>query len=85
MTLNKILITDDEEKLRSFLSRIIRLEVFAVLEAGTINAGAKILEKEKVDVVLCDVKLPDGHGVDFVKEIKPHYPSVESGLFPEII
>jgi two-component system, NtrC family, response regulator len=75
--LNKILIIDDEEKLRSLLSRIISLEGFTVLEAGTIKAGTKLLEKEKVDVVLCDVKLPDGNGVDFVKEIKPQYPSVE--------
>src|SRR5665647_1808444 len=77
MTLNKILIIDDEEKLRSLLSRIIRLEGFTVIEAGTIKAGTKLMEKEKVDVVLCDVKLPDGNGVDFVKAIKPQYPSVE--------
>ncbi|MBC7886577.1 MAG: sigma-54-dependent Fis family transcriptional regulator [Ferruginibacter sp.] len=75
--LNKILIIDDEEKLRSLLSRIIRLEGFTVLEAGTIKAGIKLLEKEKVEVVLCDVKLPDGNGVDFVNEIKPKYPLVE--------
>ncbi|MEP7143074.1 MAG: sigma-54 dependent transcriptional regulator [Ferruginibacter sp.] len=75
--MNKILVIDDEEKLRSLLSRIIRLEGFTVLEAGTIKAGTKLLEKEKVDVVLCDVKLPDGNGVDFVKEIKPHFPAVE--------
>ncbi|HXL56580.1 MAG TPA: sigma-54 dependent transcriptional regulator, partial [Chitinophagaceae bacterium] len=29
------------------------------------------------DVILCDVKLPDGNGVDFVKDIKPNYPSAE--------
>lgn len=73
----KILIIDDEEKLRNLLSRIIKLEGFIVTEAGTIKAGTKLLEKEPFDVVLCDVKLPDGNGVDFVKEIKPKYPSVE--------
>ncbi len=72
-----ILLIDDEEKLRSLLSRIIRLEGFTVLEAATIKAGQKILEKEAVDVVLCDVKLPDGSGVDFVHAIKPKYPIIE--------
>lgn len=71
------MIIDDEEKLRSLLSRIIKLEGFAVTEAGTIKAGTKLLDKESFDVVLCDVKLPDGNGVDFVKEIKPKYPSLE--------
>lgn len=73
----KILIIDDEEKLRNLLSRIIKLEGFIVAEAGTLKAGIKLLEKEQFDVVLCDVKLPDGNGVEFVKEIKPKYPSVE--------
>ena len=72
-----VLLIDDEEKLRSLLSRIIKLEGFTVLEAGNLKAGAKLLEKENIDIVLCDVKLPDGNGVDFVKMIKPLYPSVE--------
>ena len=77
MPLNKVLIIDDEEKLRSLLGRIIALEGFAVIQAGTIKAAIKLLEKEKADVVLCDVKLPDGNGVDFVKQVKPLYPQLE--------
>jgi len=75
--LKKILIIDDEEKLRSLLTRIIKLEGFTVTEAGTLKAGIKLLEKESFDIILCDVKLPDGNGVDFVKEIKLKYPVVE--------
>jgi two-component system NtrC family response regulator len=72
-----ILIIDDEEKLRSLLTRIITLEGFTVIEASNLKAGLKILEKDQIDVILCDVKLPDGNGVDFVKEIKPKFPLVE--------
>ncbi|HNG64236.1 MAG TPA: response regulator, partial [Ferruginibacter sp.] len=68
--MSKVLIIDDEDKLRGLLSRIINLEGFDVTEAGTINAGLKLLQKEPVDIILCDVKLPDGNGVDFVKEAK---------------
>ena len=75
--MKKILIIDDEEKLRSLLTRIIKLEGFTVTEAGTLKAGTRLLEKEPFDIILCDVKLPDGNGVDFVKEIKPKYSSVE--------
>ena len=72
-----ILIIDDEQKLRSLLTRIITLEGFTVIEAGTLKAGLKIIEHEQVDVILCDVKLPDGNGVEFVKEIKSKFPLVE--------
>ncbi|HEY2648502.1 MAG TPA: sigma-54 dependent transcriptional regulator [Puia sp.] len=72
-----ILIIDDEEKLRNLLSRIIRLEGFSVREASDLKASRKMLEKDLPDVILCDVKLTDGNGVDFVLEIKAKYPSVE--------
>ena len=75
--MKQILIIDDEEKLRSLMARIIKLEGFEVQEAGTCKAGLKKLELTAVDVVLCDVKLPDGNGVALVKEIKNNYPSVE--------
>jgi len=75
--LNKLLIIDDEEKLRQLLKRIINLEGFDVAEAGTLKEGKKFLEKEPVDVILCDVKLPDGSGVDFVKNIRQDYPFTE--------
>src|SRR5664279_2123013 len=72
-----ILIIDDEDKLRNLLSRIIRLEGFTVREASDMKAARKMLEKDLPDVVLCDVKLPDGNGVDFVLETKTKHPSVE--------
>ena len=75
--MNSILIIDDEEKLRLLLKRIISLEGFAVLEANNIVSAQKVLEKEPVDVVLCDVKLPDGNGVDFVRTIRQSYPMLE--------
>src|ERR1700744_1234318 len=75
-----VLIIDDEEKLRTLLSRIIRLEGVTVLEADTLKAGNKLLDKEDIDVVLCDVKLPDGNGVDFVRDLKTRHPLVEAIL-----
>jgi two-component system NtrC family response regulator len=72
-----VLIIDDEEKLRALLARIIRLEGLTVLEADTLKSGGRMLDRENIDVVLCDVKLPDGNGVDFVRETKAKLPSVE--------
>jgi len=74
---HKILIIDDEEKLRSLLVRIIKSEGFEVFEAKDLKSGFKKLEQTDIDVVLCDVKLPDGNGVDFVQNIKNSFPLTE--------
>jgi two-component system NtrC family response regulator len=72
-----ILLIDDEEQLRKLLSRIISLEGFTVEQAGTLKVAWASLAQKEPDIVLCDVKLPDGDGVSFVKELKVKYPLVE--------
>jgi two-component system, NtrC family, response regulator len=75
--MGNILLVDDEEKLRNLLKRIISLEGFTIFEADSLKSASKMLDKESIDVVLCDVKLPDGDGVGFVKDIKQKHPLVE--------
>jgi two-component system NtrC family response regulator len=75
--LKNILIIDDEEKLRHLLARIIKSEGFEVFEAPDLKSGFKKLEQNDIDVVLCDVKLPDGNGVDFLQKIKACFPLTE--------
>ncbi|MBC7873204.1 MAG: sigma-54-dependent Fis family transcriptional regulator [Ferruginibacter sp.] len=72
-----VLIIDDEEQLRKLISRIISLEGFTVLEANSLKAAAQVLAHQAVDVVLCDVRLPDGNGVEFVKTVKKNHPFSE--------
>lgn len=72
-----ILVIDDEATIRQLMSRIIALEGFSVEQAATLKDGKKILLQKDIDVVLCDVKLTDGNGVDFVSEIKSKYPLTE--------
>lgn len=74
---SRILIIDDEEKLRSLLAKVIAMEGFDVMEAGDCKSGLKKLEQSAIDVVICDVKLPDGRGIDLTKIIKEKYPVVE--------
>lgn len=72
-----VLIIDDEEKLRNLLKRILALEGFEVLTADSLTAAKRLIGQQSVNVLLCDVKLPDGNGVDFVKEVKSRFPLVE--------
>ncbi len=72
-----ILIIDDEEKFRQLLTRIISLEGFTVIEADTIAQGLKAMQQQTIDVVLTDVKLPDGNGIDAIEKIKAINPICE--------
>ncbi len=75
--MHKVLIIDDEDKLRELLSRIIQLEGFEVIEAADFKTAFKKLGQHDISVVLCDVKLPDGNGVDEAHKIKQQYPTAE--------
>lgn len=75
--MKKILLVDDEEKLRGLMARVIKLEGFEVLEAADIRTAWKKLDQSEIDVVLCDVKLPDGNGGDFSRAFKEKFPVQE--------
>jgi two-component system NtrC family response regulator len=77
MAKGKLLVIDDEERLRKLLARILQLEDFEVLEAATAKDGLRRLEQEVVDVVISDVKLPDINGIELTKRIKAAYPAIE--------
>ena len=75
--MKKILVIDDEDKLRNLLTKIISYEGFDVYQAGDCKTALKKMTENDIDVVLCDVRLPDGNGVEFIIELKKKYPLVE--------
>lgn len=77
MSKGQLLIIDDEDQLRKLLSRLLTLEGYTVLEAPDAKSAWKILEKEEVQVILSDVKLPDANGVTLTEALKIKYPETE--------
>ena len=75
--MSKILVVDDEVQIRTLLSRMLELEGYEVCQAGDGRTALKQLEFQSPDVVLCDVFLPDGNGVDLVSSVKKTAPNVE--------
>ena len=75
--MNKILLIDDEPTIRMLLSRILELEGYEVLKAKDRATALYILNKQEVQVVLCDVFLPDGNGVDMVQELQQLAPEAK--------
>jgi len=63
--MKKILVIEDEPEMRRNLTTILRLENFQPLPAANGRIGIELAKKEKPDLVLCDVMMPelDGYGV----------------------
>ena len=66
----KILIIDDEEAIRESLEALLELENYEVTLAPDAAAGLSALSNKRFDVVLLDLNLPDGNGLDVVRDIR---------------
>lgn len=63
------LIVDDDRNFSMGLAEIITNEGFAARTAATLKEAREELNKSLPDVILLDMKLPDGSGMDFLREI----------------
>ena len=72
-----VLIIDDEEKLRKLFARFIGLEGYTILEASNLATAGRMIKEKSPNILLCDVKLPDGNGVEFCQQIRSQYPAIE--------
>ena len=65
-----LLIVDDEASLRDFLSIVFEEEGWRVTPAESLSDARAALSRTEPDVVLCDLMMPDGSGLDLLREIK---------------
>jgi two-component system response regulator PilR (NtrC family) len=70
----RILIVDDEASLAEFLSLLFVGEGYEVVTAGSVKEARERLAEGSPDLVLCDMLMPDGNGLDLLKEIKASDP-----------
>ncbi len=69
----RLLIVDDDAPLRESLGLILPPELYAVTEAGSLQEAREALKGEDIDMILLDIDLPDGSGLDFLLEIGGRY------------
>ena len=65
-----MLVVDDEPELLEILSEYFELKDFNVFTAESGNKALEFLDKEKVDFVLSDIRMPDGDGIHLVKSLR---------------
>ncbi|MGC8916427.1 MAG: sigma-54-dependent transcriptional regulator [Thermoanaerobaculum sp.] len=63
----RILVVDDEASIRELLRIILKAEGYRVSEAGTLAEAHAQLARERFDLVVCDIYLPDGNGLELLR------------------
>ena len=66
----KILIIDDDTHLRESLAEVLDMEGFTCYEAGNAKGGIDSAKKNKPDVVIMDIQLPDSSGFQICQELR---------------
>lgn len=63
-----VLVVDDEETARMVVSEFLRSKGYEVLEAGTLAEARAVISKGVADIIILDVRLPDGYGPHLLTE-----------------
>lgn len=68
--MNTILILEDEESVNRGIAFSLKKEGYNVLTSSTIKSAESICEQSNPQLIICDINLPDGSGLDFVRNIR---------------
>lgn len=63
-----VLVVEDEKQIRRFVRASLEEEGCRVFEAGTLASGLVEAGERKPDLIMLDLGLPDGNGVDFIRD-----------------
>jgi len=70
MSRGHLLVIDDERSLREFLTILLEQEGYEVTTADTVASGIEEVLKGNFDLVMCDLKLPDGSGLEVLAKAR---------------
>jgi len=72
--IKSILIIDDDTIFRTGLVKILRMENYDVLEASDGQEGINLFQKQKPDLVITDILMPNKEGIETIIELKDSFP-----------
>jgi two-component system, NtrC family, response regulator AtoC len=82
-----ILVVDDQDSIRHFVSKALEEDGYTVLTTGSVRETRQVLEHDMPDMMLLDLKLPDGTGIELLREVKrlqPEVPIILMTAFGEV-
>ncbi|ASY78705.1 two-component system response regulator KdpE [Pectobacterium polaris] len=65
-----ILIVEDEKEIRRFVRQALEVEGCRVFDAETIQRGLLEAATRKPDLIILDLGLPDGNGIDYIRDLR---------------
>ena len=74
----RVLIVDDERSMRELLSIVLRRDGYEVLTAEDGAAAVDLLKKQRFDILITDIRMPQMNGVDLLREAKRIAPDIVS-------
>src|SRR4029453_308543 len=74
----RVLVVDDERSMRELLSIVLRRDGYDVLLASDGQVAVDTLKRERVDVLITDIRMPNMNGVDVLREAKRIDPDIIS-------
>lgn len=69
-----ILVADDEANIRLFLRQLLTAAGHLVTEVGSAREASEHLPRQAFDLVITDVLMPDGDGIDLISDVKKRQP-----------
>jgi two-component system response regulator PilR (NtrC family) len=75
---SRVLVVDDERSMRELLSIVLRRDGHEVLLAEDGTAAVELLKRERLDVLITDIRMPQMNGVDVLREAKRIDPEIIS-------
>jgi CheY-like chemotaxis protein len=69
-----LLLVDDEENILRALKRVLRGDGYRILTALNAHDGLEMLRQNDVEVIVCDQRMPDVCGTEFLSNVKKMYP-----------
>ncbi len=74
----RVLVVDDERSMRELLSIVLRRDGYDVLIAEDGASGLELLKRERIDILITDIRMPQMSGVDLLREAKRIAPDIVS-------
>ena len=68
--MDTVLIIDDKKSMVDMLSKTFQSEGFSVLAANSVREGRKLIQQGEMDIVVTDLRLPDGDGIEVLRVVK---------------
>jgi DNA-binding NarL/FixJ family response regulator len=73
----RVLVADDHEVVRSGLKSLVSgTEIRVVAEAGTGEEAVRVAAQQEADVILLDIRMPDGDGLTALAQLKKNHPDI---------